>query len=105
MKMVRLSALSIDHLNPQEILLVLISVRGCRAQNQSAAGRIKSMKNSNDNLKNQTYVLPACNAVPRANKPLCGPEQSVQHTSRSFKRASDPYPHCKAASKLTYLIG
>ena len=34
-----------------------------RQQDQSAVGRIKSMKNSNDPIKNRTRDLPACNAV------------------------------------------
>jgi len=33
--------------NPQEIFLVLISVRGCLPQDHSAAGMIKSLKNPN----------------------------------------------------------
>ena len=45
---------------PQDICVVLISVRGPRS-----TGRINSMKNSNDLLGNRTHDLPACSAVPQ----------------------------------------
>jgi hypothetical protein len=43
--------------NPQEIFLVLISVRGwVEPQGHSAAGRIMSMKNSSDTIGGRTFI-------------------------------------------------
>jgi hypothetical protein len=53
---------------PQELFLVLISVRGSRSQGDSVAGRMMSMKNSSDTIANRTRDLPVCSAVPQ---PLC----------------------------------
>jgi hypothetical protein len=56
--------------NPQEIFLVLIYVkRLSQPQGHSAAGRIMSMKNSNDTIGNRTCDLPACSAVPQPTAP------------------------------------
>jgi len=53
-------------LPPQEIFLVLISVRSwVDPRAVSAAGRITSMKNSSDTIGKQTRDLPACSAVPQ----------------------------------------
>ena len=58
-------------LPPQEVLLVLICVRGwVEPQGHSAAGRIMSMKNSNDTIGNRTRDLPTCSAVPQPTAPL-----------------------------------
>ena len=69
MKVVRLSTLRTDRLYtppPQEIYLVLTSIRDSV---NSAAGRIMSMKNSNNTVGNRNRDLPVCRAVPQPTAP------------------------------------
>ena len=52
-------------LPPQEIFLVLISVKGLGGpQGHGVAGRIMSTKSS-DTIRNRTHILRYCSAVPR----------------------------------------
>jgi hypothetical protein len=41
----------------------------CRPQDHSAAGRIESMKNSSETIRNRTRDLPASNALPQPTVP------------------------------------
>jgi hypothetical protein len=63
---------------PQKIFMLLTSVRGCvDCIGHSAAGRIMSMKNSNDIIENRTRDLPVCSAVPQPTAPPCAPLRRV----------------------------
>ena len=67
---VRLSALGTDRLYPtQSIHGTHFCWRLSQLQGHSAAGRIMSMKNSNDTIGNLTRDLPACSAVSRPTAP------------------------------------
>jgi hypothetical protein len=70
MKVVMLSALRTDCLYPLEIFLVLISLRGLvDPRGKSVAGRIISMKISDDTIGNQTRHLPSCSSVSQLTVP------------------------------------
>jgi hypothetical protein len=66
MKVVRLSALLTGRLySPGNNPATHFCQRLSRPQGHSAAGRIMSMKNSNDTIGNRTRYLSACSAVPQ----------------------------------------
>jgi len=48
-------------------------------QGHSAAGRIMSIKNSNDTVRKQTHDLPACSAVPKPTVPPRAPTFNCTH--------------------------
>ena len=56
-------------LPPVNITDIRFCLRLSRPQGHNAAGRIMSMKNSNDTIGNRTCDLPACSAVPQPTAP------------------------------------
>ena len=75
MKVVRLSALRTGRVySPVNIPGTHFCQRLSQPQGHSAAGRIMSMKNSNDTIGNRTRDLPACSAVPQPTAPPRSPE-------------------------------
>ena len=67
MMVIRLSTLAPAAFTPQEILPVLISIkRLSRSQGHSAAGRIKSIKNSNNTIGNRTRLVAQYPNQPRS---------------------------------------
>jgi hypothetical protein len=74
MKVVRLSALHTGRLYlPENISNIHFCQRLNWSQDHSAAGRIMSMKNSNDTIGNWYRELPVCTAVPQLTAPPRAP--------------------------------
>ena len=76
MKVVRLSALRTGGLYPPppgNIPGTRFYYRLSQPQGHSAAGRVMSIKNSNDTTGNRTRDLPACSAVPQPTAPPRAP--------------------------------
>jgi hypothetical protein len=79
MKVVRLSALRTSRLNPTGNFSGTHFCSGLsQPQSHSAAGRIMSIKNSNDTIGNQTCDLPACSAVPQPTAPPRAPILTIK---------------------------
>ena len=75
-KVVRLSALRTGRLYPSGNTPVTHFCQSLsQSQGHSAAGRIISMKNSNDTIGNRTRDLPACSVVPKPTAPPCAPDR------------------------------
>ena len=62
-------------LPPGNIRGTHFSYRLSRPQGRSVAGRITSIKNSNDAMRNRTRDLPTCGAVPQPTVPLRAPPE------------------------------
>ena len=78
MQMVRLPTLRTGRLYPPgNIPGTLFCYSLSHLQGHSAAGRIMSMKNSNDTIGNRTRDLPACSAVPQPTASPRAPKISI----------------------------
>ena len=81
MKVVKLSALCTGRLySPGNIPGTNFCYRLSRPQGHSAAGRIVSMKNSNDTIGNLTRDLATCSAVPQPTAPPPSPDSPYNAT-------------------------
>jgi len=80
MKVVRLSVLRAGSLYPpRNIPGTHFCSTLSQPQGHSAAGRIMSMKNSNDTIGNRTRDFLACSAIPQPTAPSCSPSKYVQY--------------------------
>ena len=87
MKVVRLSELRTGRLYPPEnIPGTHFFYRLSQPQGHSAAGRIMSMKNSNDTIGNRTRDLQACSAVPQPTAPT-----RIPFSNCTFSNIQDYY--------------
>ena len=78
MKVERLSALRAGRFyTPGDIPGTHFGWRLSQPQGHSAAGRITSMKNSNDTFGNRTRDLPTCGVVPQPTAPPRAPSYYV----------------------------
>jgi hypothetical protein len=82
MEIVKLSALGTGRLySPGYIPGTHFCYRLGRPQGPSPTGRIKSTKNLNDPIENQSRNLPICNAVPQPTAPLRIRKKPVQNNN------------------------
>ena len=100
MKVVRLSALSTGHLYPlRKYTWYSFLLEAESPQGSSTAGRIKSMKNSNDTIGNRTRDLPACSAMPQ----WTAPQRAVRRNEVPLfsKLKGSKNPHTQRGRKKT----
>jgi hypothetical protein len=104
MKVVRLSALHTGRLYPQEIFLVLISVRGW--VNPRAilwARRIMSKKNSNDTIGNQTRNLPVLAHCLNQLR-HCIPLERLLYNQKCILFIHPPSIHMRMVSQMWFIL-
>jgi hypothetical protein len=91
MNMVTLSALRTGRLYPAgNISGTHFCYRLSQLQGYSAAGRIRSIKSSNETIRNRTRELPGCSAVPQPTAPPRAPHKNDEECILVFK-LSTPY--------------
>jgi hypothetical protein len=81
LKVVRLSTLRTGRLYPSgNISGTNFCERLSQPQGHTAAGRIMSIKNTNETIGNRTHDLPACSAVPQPRAPPRGKTISIAYS-------------------------
>ena len=73
-------------------------------QSHSAAGRIMSMKKSNDTIGNRTRDLPACSAVSQPTAPPRAPLYTTIGTYYSSNPTRTTYSHLKRIASISRCI-
>ena len=107
MKVVRLSALRTGRFNHPpagNIPGTHFRYRLSQPQGHSAAGRIMSMKNSNDTIGNRIRDFPVCRAVPQPTAPRRAPTIVVWEGGSNWKRSRE-FNSCSYRSHITLVHG
>jgi hypothetical protein len=97
-------------LPPGNIPGTYFSYRLSQPKGHSAAGRIMSMKNSNDIIGNRTRNLPACSAMPQptappAACPICTVVPSIIFDVPTVETIFNSYGLCQVHKGLPEYVG